>query len=93
MAYQDVEQRRLAIEAAYEQRLWDEEREWQHHEHDAFRTSASRNLDAEFMEVAGHRVFTTPYANIYALANEMAAIENPTEEQQRLKVILESTTL
>ena len=45
------------------------------------------------MEVAGHRVFTTPYANIYALANEMAAIENPTEEQQQLKVILESIAL
>ena len=34
-----------------------------------------------------------PYANIYALGNEMAAIENPTLDQQRLKVILESTTL
>ena len=45
------------------------------------------------MEVAGHRVFTTPYANIYVLVNEMAAIDNPTEEQQRLKVILESTAL
>ena len=45
------------------------------------------------MEVAGYRVFTTPYANIYALENELAAIENPTDDQRRLKVILESTTL
>ena len=45
------------------------------------------------MEVVGHRVFTTPYANVYALVEEMAAIENPTLDQQRLKVILESTTL
>jgi hypothetical protein len=26
------------------------------------------------MEVAGHKVFTTPYANIYALVEEMAAV-------------------
>jgi hypothetical protein len=45
------------------------------------------------MEVAGHRFFTTAYANVYALANELAAIENPTNDQRRLKVILESTTL
>ena len=45
------------------------------------------------MEVAYHRVFTTPYANIYALVEEMAAIENPIQDQQRLKVILESTDL
>ena len=57
------------------------------------RPSASRNLDAEFMEVASHRVFTTPYANVYALANELAAIENPTDDQRRLKVILESIAL
>ena len=45
------------------------------------------------MELAGHRVFTMPYANVYALVEEMTAIENPTLDQQRLKVILESTTL
>ena len=45
------------------------------------------------MEVAGHRVFTMPYTNVYALVKEMAAIENPTPDQQWLKVILESTAL
>ena len=45
------------------------------------------------MEVACHMVFTTPYANVYALVEEMAAIENPTLDQQWLKVILESTAL
>ena len=45
------------------------------------------------MEVAGHRVFTTPYANVYALANELAAIENPTDDQWCLKVIMESIAL
>ena len=45
------------------------------------------------MEVASHKVVTTPYANIYALVEEMAAIENPTPDQQRLKVILESIAL
>ena len=34
-----------------------------------------------------------PYANVYALVEEMAAIENPTPDQQRLKVIMESTAL
>lgn len=45
------------------------------------------------MEVAGHGVFAMPYANVYALVEEMAAIDNPTPDQQRLKVILQSTTL
>ena len=45
------------------------------------------------MEVASYRVFTMPYANIYALVEELAAIGNPTLDQQRLKIILESTTL
>jgi hypothetical protein len=31
------------------------------------------------MEVAGHMVFTMPYANIRALVEEMVAIENPTQ--------------
>ena len=34
------------------------------------------------MKVDGHRFFTTPYANVYALVNEMEAIKNPMEEQQ-----------
>jgi len=34
-----------------------------------------------------------PYANVYALVEEMTTIENPTLDQQRLKVILKSTTL
>ena len=45
------------------------------------------------MEVAGHRVLTMPYANVYALVEEMAAIENCIPDQQRLKVILESIAL
>ena len=83
----------MATEAAYEQHLWDEEREQQRQERYALRASASHNLDIKFMEVAGHRVFTMPYTNVYALVEEMEAIENPTPDQQRLKVILESTAL
>ena len=83
----------MAIDAAYEQCLRDEERERLHREREALRASTSCNLDVEFMEVAGHRVFTTPYAKVYALVEEMAAIENPTLDQQRLKVILESIAL
>jgi len=83
----------LAVEAEYEQHQQEQERERQHRERGAFRASASHNLDIKFMAVAGHKVFTTPHANAYALANELAAIENPTDDQRRLKVILESTTL
>ena len=46
------------------------------------RASTSRNLEPEFMEVVGQRVFTMPYANVYALVKEMAAIENSTLDQQ-----------
>jgi hypothetical protein len=34
------------------------------------------------MEVASHRVFTMPYANVYTLVEVMAAIENPTLDQR-----------
>ena len=71
----------MATEAANEQRLQDEEAERQRKDRDAVRASASRNLEPEFMEVAGHRVFTTPYANVYALVEEMVAIENTTLDQ------------
>ena len=47
---------------------------------DAVRASASCNLEPKFMEVAGHRVFTMPYTNVYALVEEMAAIENSTQD-------------
>ncbi|CAD6253813.1 unnamed protein product [Miscanthus lutarioriparius] len=82
LACRDIERRHLAAEAAYEQLLRDEEAERQCQYHDAVRASTSRNLELEFMEVAGHRVFTTPYANVYALVEVMAAIENPTLDQQ-----------
>ena len=65
----------MAVEAAYEQRLRDEEAERQRQDRDVVRASTSRNLEPEFMEVAGHMVFTMPYANIYALVEEMAAIK------------------
>ena len=91
-ACRDVERRCLVAEAAYEQHLRDEaERQCQ--DRDVVRASASRNLEPEFMEVASHRVFTMPYANVYALVEEMVVIENPTPDQQRLKIILESTSL
>ena len=72
----------MAAEATYEQCLWDEEAKRRRQDHDAIRASASCNLEPEFMEVASHRVFTTPYTNVYALVEEMAAIENPTPNQQ-----------
>ena len=80
--YRDIKRHRLAVEAVYEHRLRDEEAEQHRQDRDAIRASASRNLELEFMEVAGHRVFITPYANVYALVEEMVAIENPTIDQQ-----------
>ena len=93
MACRDIERQCLAAEAAYEQHLRDEEVEQRSQDRDAIRASTSRNLEPKFMEVASHRVFTTPYTNVYALVEEMVAIENPTPDQQQLKVILESTAL
>lgn len=81
------------MEAKAEQCFQDEERNQQCRDRDNRRASASRNLDTNFMEANGHKVFTTPYANVYALAMEVTAIQNPTDEQQRFKVILESTAL
>lgn len=45
------------------------------------------------MEVAGHKVFNTPYANVCSLARELASVPNPTKEQQRFKVVSESAAL
>jgi hypothetical protein len=41
----------------------------------------------------GHKVYPTPYANIYTLAKDYENIENPTPEHLRLRAILQSTTL
>jgi hypothetical protein len=36
------------------------------------------------MLVRGHKVYNTPYANVYTLAKEYEAIQNPTPEQEWL---------
>jgi hypothetical protein len=45
------------------------------------------------MLVRGHKVYNTPYANVYTLAKEYEAIQNPTPEKERLQAILQSTAL
>jgi hypothetical protein len=45
------------------------------------------------MLVKGHKVYNTPYVNVYTLAKEYEAIQNPTPEQERLQGILQSTAL
>lgn len=89
----EVERKCLEDEAAHQQCLEDKTRNREHGEHEGVLASASRNLEADFMEVAWHTVYNTPYANIFPLATELASIQNPTEEQQHLKVILQSAAL
>jgi hypothetical protein len=36
------------------------------------------------MMVKGHKVYNTPYANVYTLAKEYEVIQNPTPEQEQL---------
>jgi hypothetical protein len=45
------------------------------------------------MMVRGHKVYTTPYVNVYTLTKEYEVIHNPTPEQERLQAILQSTAL
>jgi hypothetical protein len=45
------------------------------------------------MLVRGHKVYNTPYVNIYTLAKEYEAIQNINPEQERLQAILQSTAL
>jgi hypothetical protein len=45
------------------------------------------------MLVRGHKVYNTPYANIYTLAKDYEYIENPTPEQERLQAMLQSVAL
>jgi hypothetical protein len=41
---------------------------------------SSCDLELEFMLVKGHKVYNTPYANVYELAQEYATIRNPNPE-------------
>jgi hypothetical protein len=79
---------RLAREAEDDQRREDERRRHEHREHEDKIVGSSWNLKSEFMLVRGHKVYNTPYANVYTLAKEYEAIQNPTPEQERLQAIL-----
>jgi hypothetical protein len=45
------------------------------------------------MMVRGHKVYNTPYTNVYTLVKEYEVIQNLTPEQERLQAILQSTAL
>jgi hypothetical protein len=83
----------LAREAEEDQRREDERCQRECQEHEEWIASLSHNLELEFMLVKGHKVYNTPYANVYTLAKEYEAIQNPTPEQERLQAILQSTAL
>jgi hypothetical protein len=40
------------------------------------------------MMVRGHKVYNTPYTNVYMLTKEYEGIQNPTPEQEWLQAIL-----
>jgi hypothetical protein len=69
---QEVEHKFLEDEVAHQQRLEDKRRNQERNERDGVLASASRNLDDDFMEIVGHKVYNTPYANVFALATEVA---------------------
>jgi hypothetical protein len=69
---QEVEHKFLEDEEAHKQRLEDERRNQERNERDGVLASSSRNLDDDFMEIVGHKVYNTPYSNVFALATELA---------------------
>jgi hypothetical protein len=89
----EYDRQRLAQEAEDDQRREDERRRRERREHEEWIAGSSRNLESEFMLVRGHKVYNTPYANVYTLTKEYEAIQNPTPEQERLQAILQSTAL
>jgi hypothetical protein len=89
----EYDRQRLAREAEEDQRREDERCRHECREHEERIASSSRNLESEFMLVKGHKVYNTPYANVYTLAKEYEAIQNPTPKLERLQAILQSTAL
>ena len=70
---EELAQQRLQDEAerdhvanAQSQHTANQDREWA-------RQGVSRNLEPEFIQVVGHNVYTTPYQNILAVENALAA--------------------
>jgi hypothetical protein len=78
----------LEREREDQQRQEDERRARDTHDWDRQIASVSRNLKLEFMLVRGHKMYNTPYANIYTLAKDYEYIENPTPKQEWLQAML-----
>lgn len=55
--------------------------------------SVSRNLERDFIEIAGQRVYNSPYANVLAVVTELGNKPNPTPDEERYKVMLQSRAL
>jgi hypothetical protein len=89
----EYDRQRLAREAEEDQRREDKRRRHDCRKHEDQIAGSSRNLESEFMFVRGHKVYNTPYANVYTLAKEHEAIQNPTPEQEWLQAILQATAL
>jgi hypothetical protein len=79
---------RLAREAKDDQHREDERRQRERQGYEERIAGSSRNLESEFMLVRVHKVYNTPYANVYTVAKEYEAIQNPTPELERLQAIL-----
>jgi hypothetical protein len=78
----------LDREVEDDQRHEEERHRCERREHEEWIAGSSYNLESKFMLVRGHKVYNTPYANVYTLAKEYEAIHNPTPEQERLQAIL-----
>lgn len=84
---QELQRQRLLDEAEQNRAASANARGFANRDHDRRHAEVSRNLEPEFMEVAGTRVYTIPYANI------MGARENSSPDDEHLKNILQCTLL
>ena len=83
--------RELEREEEDRQFLEDERRRRDREEQRRNLNDVSRNLEPEFMQIQGARVYHDPFANVYELATNLERIQNPTPDQERMRVILQAT--
>jgi hypothetical protein len=70
----EYDHQRLARKANEDQRREDKRCWCERREHKERVVGLSCNLESEFMMVRGHKVYNTPYANVYTLAKEYEVI-------------------
>ena len=92
--YEDeVARRRLEDEVARDNAIADQNRRHVEQIRNQAREGVSCNLEPDFIRMAGHNVYTTPLENILAIENALPTRTNPSLEDQRLAVLLQSAAL